>query len=336
MLIDECINIGGVQINAPENAIVGIDNGVVVEPGERVLPAVVGFDDGAGGIVDEIAQEDAAVASVAERNGPHARDGNRIPAGVFQCAQVVAGFAVIGVDAAIAEVGVDRACDLFFAAEREYWQRKNRAAQAQKARQDCLGLGWANHDHHTYRASRRYFAPLIRIWEKLGFVLRERFYAGREAGWGAQISEQALVGIEVFADAGLMAAETQIDFSSQKLPPAPRLGTVGLWIGLHGESFLEAGMHHLEARFDRVDILVDSVRIDLARRELALLEFLVMHVNQVLRRADILGHVWRSENDGRSRTIDAHVRRLRMKLGAAGKQIETVSGIGYRFREDRV
>ena len=59
-----------------------------------------------------------------------------------------------------------------------------------------------------------------------------------------------------------------------------------------------------------------------------------MHANQVLRRADILGHVWRNENDGHSRTIDAHVRRLRMKLGAAGKQIETVSGIGYRFRED--
>src|SRR5207247_2245070 len=38
--------------------------------------------------------------------------------------------------------------------------------------------------------------------------------------------------------------------SLQKLPPALRLGTVGLWVGLHGESFLEAGMHHLEARFD--------------------------------------------------------------------------------------
>src|SRR5882672_8367652 len=73
------------------------------------------------------------------------------------------------IDAAIAEVGVDRACDLFFAAEREYWQRKNRAAQVQKSRQDCLGLGWANHDHHTYRSSRHCFLRLIRIWEKLGF-----------------------------------------------------------------------------------------------------------------------------------------------------------------------
>ena len=54
----------------------------------------------------------------------------------------------------------------------------------------------------------------------------------------------------VFVDVDLMPEETQIDFSRQRLPPAPRLGTVGLWTGLHGESFLEAGMHHLEARFD--------------------------------------------------------------------------------------
>jgi len=153
-------------------------------------------------------------------------------------------------DPAIADVGVDRACDLFFAAEREYWQRKNRAAQAQKARQDCLGLGWANHDHHTYRASRRYFAPLIRIWEKLGFVLRERFYAGREAGWGAQILEQSVTHIITFNDVDLAPDELFVDFSHNPLPERQTLGTVGLWCGLHGESFLQAGMHHLEAQFD--------------------------------------------------------------------------------------
>jgi len=47
-----------------------------------------------------------------------------------------------------------------------------------------------------------------------------------------------------------MPEETQLDFSSHRLPPASKLGTVGLWVGLHGESFLSAGMHHLEARFD--------------------------------------------------------------------------------------
>jgi hypothetical protein len=48
----------------------------------------------------------------------------------------------------------------------------------------------------------------------------------------------------------LLPEETQVDFSACKLPPASQLGSVGLWVGLHGESFLEAGMHHLEARFD--------------------------------------------------------------------------------------
>jgi len=90
---------------------------------------------------------------------------------------------------------------------------------------------------------------------------------------------------------------------------------------------------HLNAHFDRVEITVDGIRVDLARREMALLQFLVTHPNRVLKRGDILGHVWRNENDGRSRTVDVHIRRLRFKLGAAGKQIQTVQGVGYRFNE---
>ena len=90
---------------------------------------------------------------------------------------------------------------------------------------------------------------------------------------------------------------------------------------------------HLEAYFDRVEITVDRVRVDLARRELALLQFLVTHPNRILSRADILGQVWRNENDGRSRTVDVHIRRLRVKLGTAGQQIQTVQSVGYRFNE---
>jgi len=144
----------------------------------------------------------------------------------------------------------DLACQFFFESERAYWEGRNRAARIQKHRQDTLGLGWGNHDHHTFRCSRDHFVDLVGFLLKLGFEKRERYYAGSEAGWGAQISEQPVVGIVVFADVDLMPEETQVDFSVHKLPPAPRLGTVGLWVGLHGESFLEAGMHHLEARFD--------------------------------------------------------------------------------------
>ncbi len=154
------------------------------------------------------------------------------------------------IDRAIEQVGVDVACDLFFAAEREYWQRRNRAAQVQKARQDRLGLGWANHDHHTYRCSREHFAKLIAIQEKLGLVARERFYAGREAGWGAQVMEQPVTGIITFNDVDLSPEELYQDFAHDPLPPRERLGTVGLWCALHGDSLLQAGMHHLEAQFD--------------------------------------------------------------------------------------
>jgi len=151
---------------------------------------------------------------------------------------------------AIDLVNADAACDLFFAEERWFWEMRNRAGQIQKRRQDLLGLGWSNHDHHTFRCSRRLFADLVVFLLRFGFTKRERYYAGDQAGWGAQILEHFASGITVFADVDLMAEETEIDFSVERLPDAPRLSTVGLWCGLHGDSILQAGMHHLEARFD--------------------------------------------------------------------------------------
>jgi hypothetical protein len=164
--------------------------------------------------------------------------------------------------AAAGELGLDWACERFFAAEREYWQHRNRAGQIQKARQDALGLGWANHDHHTYRSSRKNFSRLISVFEELGFHLRERFYAGRDAGWGAQVLEQPNAGVVIFADVDLAPEEVAGDFAHEPLPPRQELGTVGLWCRLHGESFLEAGMHHLECQFD-----FTAARTQLATKE---------------------------------------------------------------------
>ncbi len=163
------------------------------------------------------------------------------------------------VDASIKDIGVDWTCDIFFATEREYWQRRNRAGQIQKARQDKLGLGWANHDHHTYRSSREHFKPMIQLLEKLGFRARERFYAGHEAGWGAQVIEQTTTQITIFADVDMSPEELQGDFAHDGLRPAEELGTVGLWCGLHGEAMLQAGMHHLECQFDH-HALCDQLR----------------------------------------------------------------------------
>ena len=157
-------------------------------------------------------------------------------------------FAVL--DQVLALVPRDVACELFFAEERVFWEFRNRAGRVQKRRQDSLGLGWGNHDHHTFRCSRRLFPDLIEFLSRLGLEKRERYYAGEEAGWGAQIMEAPAVGIVVFADVDLQPGEIDIDFAKQRLPDLPALRTVGLWCALHGDSFLQAGMHHLEARFD--------------------------------------------------------------------------------------
>ncbi|PZR78948.1 MAG: hypothetical protein DLM52_02015 [Chthoniobacterales bacterium] len=158
-------------------------------------------------------------------------------------------------------VGQDLACHLVFEEERRYWQKRNRAGTEQKRRQDSLGLGWANHDHHTYRSSRECFVDLIKAWELLGFHRRERYYAGQEAGWGAQAVEQPIEGIIIFNDVDLNPDEVDVDFSRKELPSQPTLGTIGLWCGLHGESFLEAGMHHLECRFDHA-LLRDQLKAE--------------------------------------------------------------------------
>lgn len=153
-------------------------------------------------------------------------------------------------DRAFTLVGRDIAGHLFFEAERNYWESRNGTARYQRHRQDKLGLGWGNHDHHTYRSSREHFTKLIGFHEKMGFQLRERYWAGAEAGWGAQIVEHPVLDITCFNDVDLGPDETQIDFAHLPLPARDKLGTVGLWCGLHGESFLRAGMHHLECRFD--------------------------------------------------------------------------------------
>ena len=154
-------------------------------------------------------------------------------------------------DAAARDVGRDWAADLFFQGERDYWQRRNRAAQVQKARQDRLGVGWANHDHHTYRCTRATFKHHVALLEKMGFYCRESFYAGAEAGWGAQVLEHPVTNIITFNDVDMSPEELLGDFSHNGFKDDHgKLGTVGLWCALHGQAMLQAGMHHLECQFD--------------------------------------------------------------------------------------
>jgi two-component system, OmpR family, alkaline phosphatase synthesis response regulator PhoP len=90
---------------------------------------------------------------------------------------------------------------------------------------------------------------------------------------------------------------------------------------------------HLFADFDAVVVAVDSQSIRLTRREFELLKCLVENRNRVLSRDRLLERVWGYDHYVETRSVDVHVGRLRSKLGAAGPQIETVVGLGYRFVE---
>jgi len=76
---------------------------------------------------------------------------------------------------------------------------------------------------------------------------------------------------------------------------------------------------------------VDGESLDFTRREFELLAYFLQNPRRVLSREKILQQVWGLEYLGESRTIDAHVRRVRAKLGDAAALIETVVGVGYRL-----
>ena len=88
---------------------------------------------------------------------------------------------------------------------------------------------------------------------------------------------------------------------------------------------------HLSADFDAVAVAVDGSPIRLTRREFELLRYLVQNKNRVVSRDRLLERVWGYERLVETRSVDVHVGRLRGKLRAAGRQIETVIGLGYRF-----
>jgi DNA-binding response OmpR family regulator len=90
---------------------------------------------------------------------------------------------------------------------------------------------------------------------------------------------------------------------------------------------------HLFADFEAVSVSVDGQPVRLTRREFELLRFLVANRNRVLSRDRLLERVWGYDRVIETRSVDVHVGRLRAKLRAAGDQIETLVGLGYRFVE---
>jgi hypothetical protein len=262
------------------------------EPGALVRRALVADDGAELWVVERSANRGLATKASAVREGPGASLVAR-HLSAFRLRPRPIDDPALGFDVAYElvrsaqkDLGETVACEVFFEAERRFYTRRNRAARVQKARQDALGLGWFNRDHHTYRSSRSAFRSLVSLLEALGLHCRERFYAGHEAGWGAQVMEHSGLGICVFADVDLSPEEVTGDFAHRGLAPRDTLGTVGLWCELHGEAFLAAGMHHLECQFD-----FDVIRRQLAAEGIAVMPPFTDYPH--LKQAFTEGEIWR-------------------------------------------
>lgn len=83
----------------------------------------------------------------------------------------------------------------------------------------------------------------------------------------------------------------------------------------------------------RHKVTVDKKEVELTLMEFNLLVTLIERRGRVQSREKLLSDVWGIESEVTTRTIDTHVKRLREKLGKAGKNIETIRGLGYRFGE---
>ncbi|HET7543711.1 MAG TPA: response regulator [Polyangiaceae bacterium] len=88
-------------------------------------------------------------------------------------------------------------------------------------------------------------------------------------------------------------------------------------------------------RIDRAAhrVWVEGEEVELTALEFKLLVTLYERRNRVQSRGALLDEVWGIDTKISTRTVDAHVKRLREKMGAARDYIETVRGVGYRFAE---
>ncbi|WP_300566329.1 winged helix-turn-helix domain-containing protein [uncultured Acetatifactor sp.] len=95
------------------------------------------------------------------------------------------------------------------------------------------------------------------------------------------------------------------------------------------DRLLQAGK--LVVNLEEHTVAIDRERIQLTLKEFELLRLFLSRPGIAFTRDQLFGLIWGADYVGETRTVDMHIRTLRMKLGDYGKMIETVRGIGYRL-----
>ena len=95
------------------------------------------------------------------------------------------------------------------------------------------------------------------------------------------------------------------------------------------QRLLKAG--GLLVNLDEHTVTADGERVVLTYKEFELLRLFLSHPGIAFTRDQLFADIWGADYVGETRTVDMHIRTLRMKLGEYGKLIETVRGVGYRL-----
>lgn len=101
---------------------------------------------------------------------------------------------------------------------------------------------------------------------------------------------------------------------------------------------VELGISDDDDLLDRANrqLILDGERTDLTQLEFAVMECLLRHEGQAVRRAALLAEGWGYDDPAGSNVVDAVIRSLRRKLGRRAASIETVRGLGYRVNPQKL
>jgi two-component system phosphate regulon response regulator PhoB len=94
---------------------------------------------------------------------------------------------------------------------------------------------------------------------------------------------------------------------------------------------LAAGLVSVDT--ERSTVRVRGERVELTRRELELLATLMRESGRVVSRQELIQRVWGESAQPTRRSVDAHIKAIRRKLGSARDCVQTVRGVGYRFTQ---
>ena len=90
----------------------------------------------------------------------------------------------------------------------------------------------------------------------------------------------------------------------------------------------------LDIDVEKFEVKVDSKKKFFPRKEFQLLYFLAQNPGKVINRETLLKEIWGNDVYVIDRTIDVHIRKIREKLGKHSELIETIKGVGYRFKHN--